>query len=105
MQALQIRLNWEGVETIKAVAPLLARPCCIELTLAANYHHAIYRQFHPDAPPAQLEVLQEQGGGELLAKFAAIEGLQALAQLADAVTEANGTVKIGQPALVTIEIP
>lgn len=105
MQALHIRLNWDGVETIKAIAPLLAQPCCIELSLAANYHHAIYRQFHPGAPPAQLEVLQEQGGGELLTKFAAIEGLQALAQLADPVSEANGTVTIGQPALVTIEIP
>lgn len=105
MQALHIRLNWDGVETIKAIEPLLAQPCCIELSLAANYHHAIYRQFHPNAPPAQLEVLQEEGGGELLAKFAAIEGLQALAQLADPVTKANGTVTIGQPALVTIEIP
>src|SRR3569832_2966097 len=104
-QPLHIHLKWEGVETIKAIEPVLGQPCLIELALAANYHHAIFCQLHPDAPPGPLEVLQEQGGGELLATLGGVEGLQPLAQLADAVTQAKGTVKIGQPAVVTIEIP
>src|SRR3569833_2159143 len=104
-QQLHIHLKREGVETNKAIAPVLGHPSLIELTLAANYHHAIFCQLLPVAPPGSLEVLHDQGGGELLAKLGGVEGLQPLAQLADAVAQAKGTVKIGQPAVVTIEIP
>src|SRR3569833_783684 len=104
-QALKIRLTWEGTETINAIEAALGQPCSIELTLAANYHHALFRQFHSDAPPGQLEILDEKGGGELLSRFAAIEGLQALADLSGKVSAANGTVTVTRPALVTIEIP
>ena len=104
-QSLLFRLSWEGIETINAIEAALGQPCSIELTLAANYHHALLRQFHPDAPPGQLEILDEKGGGELLSRFAAIEGLQALADLSGKVSAANGTVTVTRPALVTIEIP
>src|SRR3569623_1436249 len=104
-QALQIRLTWEGIETITAIEAALGQPSSIELTMAANYHHALIRQFLPDAPPGQLEILDEKGGGELLSRFAASEGLQALADLSGMVSAANGTVTVTRPALVTIEIP
>ena len=104
-QPLQIRLNWEGSETIKAIAPVLRQPCLIELTLAANYYNAIYQQFHPDAPPAETRPLDEQGGGELLETLAGIKGLEALGDLSDAVNQARGRVTITRPVIVTIEIP
>lgn len=84
---------------------MLHQPCRIGLNLAANYHHAIFRHLHPAAPAGQFEVLDEQGGAELLAKLAEIEGLQALAELRDAVAESKGSVRITGPAMVIIEIP
>ena len=104
-QELIVRLNWEGAETIEAITPVLHQPCRIELTLAANYHHAIFRHFHPTAPAGQFELLDERGGAELLAKLAAIEGLQGIAQLRDAVAKSKGKVRVIGPALVVIEIP
>ncbi len=104
-QELLIRLNWEGSETIEAIRPVLRQPCRIELTLAANYHHAIFRHLHPTAPAGQSELLDEQGGAELLAKLAEIEGLQVIAQLRDAVAKSKGKVRVTGPALVIIEIP
>lgn len=104
-QPLQIRLNWEGNETIAAIAPILRQPCFVELTLAPSYYNAIYRQFHPDAPPGDTRPLDEQGGGEVLERLANIEGLQALGELADAVMQARGRVTVTRPAVVTIEVP
>lgn len=104
-QPLQIRLNWEGSETIKTLEPILQQPCHIELVLASNYFHTICRQLHPDAPPGQTETLQEQGGGELLTKLAGIESLQLLGELAEPVAKAKGIVTITRPALITIEVP
>lgn len=104
-QPFAVHLNWEGAETIATIASVLHQPCHIELNLAANYHHAIFRHLHPDAPPAQLEALDEQGGAELLAKLAEIEGLQPLARLRDAVAESKGLVRISAPAMVIIDIP
>lgn len=104
-QPLAIHLNWEGAETISAVNPVLHQPCHIELNLAANYHHAIFRHLHPDAPAGQLEALDEQGGAELLAKLAEIDGLQPFSRLRDAVAESEGSVRISAPAMVIIDIP
>jgi protein-L-isoaspartate(D-aspartate) O-methyltransferase len=103
-QPLIVRLNWEGDETIRAIAPVLSHPCHIELHLAANYHHAIYRHFNPAAPPGGLEVLDEQGGAELLDRLAEIEGLRALAQLKVAVAESHGLIHVTDPAVVIIDI-
>lgn len=105
IQELLIRLNWEGSETIEAINSVLHQPCRIELTLATNYHHAIFRHFHPAVPAGQFETLDEQGGAELLAKLAEIDGLQALAQLMDAVAKSKATVRVTGPAMVIIEIP
>lgn len=104
-QELIIRLNWEGVETIAAIRPVLHQPCRIELTLAANYHHALFRHFHPAAPAGQFELLDERGGAELLAKLAEIDGLQVLAQLRDDVITAKATVRVTGPATVIMEVP
>ena len=104
-QELQIRLNWEGSETIEAILPVLHQPCHIELNLAANYHHAMFRHFHPDAPAGQVEALDEEGDAELLTKLAEIHGLQALAQLVDGVVKYRGRVRVAGPARVIIEIP
>ena len=104
-KALLIRLAWEGTGAITAIEAALGQPSSIELTMAANYHHAFFRQYQPDAPPGELEIVDENGGGELLSRFAASEGLQALADLSGKVSAANGTVTVTRPALVTIEIP
>jgi len=103
-QPVVVRLNWEGSETVAAVKPVLRGPCRIELYLAANYHHALYRHFHPAAPPGRIEALDERGGAELLARLAEIEGLAPLAQLQDAVAERKGEVRITGPATVTIDV-
>jgi hypothetical protein len=104
-QEFLIRLNWEGSETIEAIKPMLHQPCRIEVTLAANYHHALFRHFHPAAPAAQFEVLDEQGGAELLTTLAEIEGLQLFAELGDAVVKSQATVHVTGPAMVIIEVP
>lgn len=100
-----IKLPWHGHETIEAVPSLLDQAQRIEITLPANYNHALFRVLHPDEPPAQLEEIDASGGPELLADIATVTGLEEFSALIAALTASRATVQVASPPKVLITLP
>lgn len=100
-----IKLPWHGHETIESIPSLLNRAKQIEITLPANYNHALFRVLHPDQPHARLEVIDASGGPELLAKIASVTGLEELTALTGALTAAQATVGVVSPPTIVITLP
>jgi len=100
-----IKLPWHGHETIESIPALLDQAEQIEITLPANYNHALFRVLHPDQPHAQLEAISASGGPELLAKIATVIGLEELAALTGALHAAQATVRVVSPPTIVITLP
>ena len=100
-----IRLTWHGKETADKVAGLLDEVERIEILLAPEYHHVLFSRLYPNASRAQLEDLDVEGGPQLLSRIADIEGLEELAELEQAVSNAHANVKIKSPATIIITLP
>lgn len=93
-----VKLDWNGVETVDAARNAVTRRRPLELQLPANYHHALFVRLCPDAKPAQPEILDVTGGPELLAEIAQIDGLREFAGLVPVVSEAKSRVRILSPS-------
>jgi hypothetical protein len=100
-----IKLPWHGHETIASIPALLDKGQRIEITLPANYNHALFRVLHPDEPTAQLEEIDASGGPELLADIATVTGLEEFAALTQALAAAHATVQVVSPPKVLITLP
>lgn len=99
------RLLWHGPETVKKVRALLDQSARIEIELPTNYNHVLFRTLHPNALQAELETMDTLAGPELLAYVATISGLEELAALTEALSEAQATVQIVSPPKVIITLP
>jgi hypothetical protein len=100
-----MRLDWSGRDTLVAGRAALARGLPVEIHLPANYHHALFARIHPEAAPAGAETLDVQGGPELLAKIAEIDGLQEFGLLFTPASETQARVHIRSPSPTVIVAP
>lgn len=99
-----IRLTWNGAATTAAIPDLLDLAEQIEITLPANYNHALFRALNPDAPVSALEDLDTRAGPELLADIATVRGPENLAVLTDALIDAQATLHLVSPPTLLIDI-
>ncbi|MFN2329852.1 MAG: hypothetical protein ABR612_13125 [Chromatocurvus sp.] len=99
-----IRLVWNGAATTAEIAELLDLAEQIEITLPANYNHALFRTLHPDAPVSALEDLDTRAGPELLADIATVRGLENLAALTDTLIDAQATLHLLSPPTLLIDL-
>ena len=100
-----IRLNWNDDETIAAIPDLLMHAHQVEITLPADYNHALFRALHPDAPASEPEVLDIHAGPEVLADIAHVRGLEKLTGLAEPLAAAHASLHVLSPPMLVIELP
>lgn len=100
-----MRVQWKGRETVPMVSQLLEYTEQIELQLAPEYNHALFRKLHPEAPRATLERVDRTGGAELLNTVSQIRGLEDLALLVDTLDAEDVSLHIVSPPMVIIEVP
>jgi len=78
---IETKVTWRGEESIAAIEEALRGCGRAEVRLPAEYHHALWRGLGKAAPGSP-ELLDVEGGRDLLARIARIEGLAGLGQLA-----------------------
>lgn len=100
-----MKLEWNGHDTLVAVRAALMQRLLVEIHLPANYHHALFARIRPDAPPAGAETLDVNGGPELLAEVAHVDGLQEFGQLFVPASETQTRVQIRSPSPTVIMTP
>lgn len=100
-----IRLNWNDDETIAAIPDLMMHAQQIEITLPADYNHALFRALHPDAPASEPEELDIHGGPEVLADIAGVRGLEKLTGLAEPLAAAHASLHVLSPPMLVIDLP
>ncbi len=100
-----IRVNWNDDETIAAIPELLRRDQPIEITLPADYNHALFRALHPDAPASEPEEIDIHAGPELLADITRVRGLEKLTSLTEPLTAAHASLHLLSPPMLVIEPP
>lgn len=93
-----INLTWRGRETVDAAQAAIVDRHDVEVQLPADFHHAMFARFYPDAAPGTVEALDVQGGAEILARAADIRGLDALAQLQEPVRRGHASVRLVSPS-------
>lgn len=93
-----IHLTWRGRETVDAAQAAIADAHDVEVQLPADFHHAMFVRFYPDAAPGTVEALDVQGGAEILAQAADIRGLDVLAQLQEPVRRRHASVRLVSPS-------
>lgn len=100
-----LRLAWRGEETLRLVPSLLEHADEIEITLPASFNHALFCALRPDAPAGALEQLDVDGRPEMLAAFAKVKGLEAVARLGKALEDAQASVRVVSPPALLITLP
>lgn len=96
------KLVWQGDDTITAVHELLDTVRRIEITLPANYNHALFTALHPDPAVAGAETIDSRAGPELLRTIAQVRGLEPLSALADILRPLDARVQLLSPPLLVI---
>jgi hypothetical protein len=98
-------VQWKGRETVPAVSQMIGYAEQIELQLAPEYNHALFRKLHPEAPRAVVESVDKSGDAELLNTVSAISGLEDLALLVDLLRAEDASIHIVSPPRVIIQVP
>lgn len=102
---LPLRLIWHERATVAEIRQQLHRAQQIEITLPADYNHALFRALNPSAPAGAVERLDTRGGPELLAQIATVPGLEALAGLTGMLDAAGAALHILSPPTLVIDLP
>lgn len=92
------RVLWRDRQSTREAREALAEFGRVELDLAPSFHHALFAHLQPRAETGQPEVLDLEGDADLLRRIANIQGLEEMAELAEWVTEALGTVLVRSPS-------
>lgn len=93
-----VKIDWKGRKTAAAARTAIDRRLNVELSLPANYHHALSAKLYPTSEPAQPPIIDVTGGAELLFEIARINGLIEIGGLAQAAAEAGARVQILSPS-------
>ncbi len=99
------RLQWNGRETVPMVSQMIAYTNRIELRLAPEYNHALFKKLHPDAPQGRIESVDKAGDAELVNVMSEINGLEDLALLVDVLRAEDAAVRIVSPPNIIISVP
>lgn len=93
-----VNLRWHGPATVDVARAAVHDHRDVELQLPAGFHHAMLVHFQIGAAPGRGEMLDVQGGPELLRQAADIHGLDALGALHDPVRREHAHVRIVSPS-------
>lgn len=99
------RIQWNTPDAVEQAETALRKGAPVEITLPADFHHALFTHVHPDAGPGDPEHIDENGGGELIRRIAEVRRLQPLARLAEAAEAARARVRVQSPAPRIIILP
>ncbi len=97
-----IRIIWHGDKTVLALKALAGKTAEIEIRLPNNFNHALYSVLSDHNRSDQLEIIDANGGPELLELLANIDGLESFAQLDAAQKNSIDSVRIHSPPTITI---
>jgi hypothetical protein len=92
-----VKIDWKGGKTAAAARTAIDRRLNVELSLPANYHHALSAQLYPESEPTP-PLIDVTGGAELLFEIARINGLIEITGLAQAASEASARVQVLSPS-------
>lgn len=93
-----VNLMWHGRATVDVARAAVSDHRDVELQLPAGFHHAMLVRFHAGVMPGRSDMLDVEGGPELLAQAAHIHGLDALGELQDPVVREHARVRIVSPS-------
>ena len=91
------RIQWNEPDAPSHAASAVRRGEAVELDLPADFHHALFRHLHTDEG-AGSELVDREGGAELLREVATVRLLAELEDLAAAAAETEAQVHIQSPA-------
>lgn len=100
-----IRLTWGGRETAASTSAALLRRAKVEIELPGSMHHALFCHLYPGADAADTEEVDVAGGAELIATLATLDGLEAIAELAEPLTRSRYRLHLRSPGPVLSLIP
>jgi hypothetical protein len=100
-----IQLIWGGRETSVDVLDAMQRGAEVEITLPANVHHTLYQRLYPDAARSAPEIVDLDGGTELIETLASIAGLEAMADLTRPLASYGYMVQLRSPGTLLSLIP
>ena len=100
-----IKLTWGGRETAAGTTEALLRRAKVEIVLPSSMHHALFRRLYPDADAAHPEEVNIAGGVELIATLATLDGLEAMAGLAEPLSRAGYQLHLHSPSPMLLLIP
>lgn len=92
-----VNLVWHGRATVDVARAAVSDHRDVELQLPAGFHHAMLVRFQTAAMDRR-DMLDVEGGSELLLQVAHIEGLDALGELKDPVVREHANVRIVSPS-------
>lgn len=99
----RVRLTDE-TSIANAKALLMARGR-VELQLPPDFHHVLYAKMQP-VPPNNLELVDVEGGAELLEEIAHIKGLSMVGELIETVKATGAFVQVVSPGpLIILTLP
>lgn len=98
------RMLWRGRETVDSVLASIYEPSVIEIQVATNYKHTLFRELHPYASPSDLEKFDTRGDADLLARISCIRGLEELQLLVEPLKAKHATVKLTDEPKITITV-
>lgn len=93
-----VNLMWHGRATVDVARAAVGDHRDVALQLPAGFHHAMLVQFQTGATPGRGDMLDVEGGPELLRQAAGIHGLDALGELQDPVVREHARVRIVSPS-------
>lgn len=93
----QRRIRWSGDAAVSQVVECLESGIEFQLELPPNVHHALFSRLRPDAAPGQPELLDIEGGSELIESIASVASLEALNQLDEPLAAAGAHLSVVSP--------
>lgn len=93
----QQRIRWSGDVTVSQAVACLERGVEFQLELPPSVHHALFTRLVPNPPPGCSELIDVQGGSELVDSIATVAGLEGLRNLVAPLADAQSNVSVVSP--------
>ena len=100
-----LRLIWQGAATQIEASAAIDAGRQVEITLPANFHHALFVRLHTHEAAVEVERLDETGNAELVRAMAGLAGLEDLHRLVAPLQRRNYQVRLADPAVLTLAPP
>lgn len=92
-----VLIRWRGKNSVSEAVQLIQENHNLEITLAPNYHNALFHHLYPDADSDTPNFIDLEGGSKLLKQIADVDGLEEIASLITSVDRANSSVTVKSP--------